>query len=70
MEYIGKHQRLENVKRPMSGACFHGECWYRCPKCNAAFEYWDTHFERNFRCIRKNIYQHTKDDCGQLIDMT
>ena len=70
MEYIGKHQKLENVLRPWSGACFHGECWYRCPKCNATFEYWDTQFERGFKHIRGKIYQHTLDNCGQLLNMT
>lgn len=67
-EYIGKHEKLENVKRPLSGACFHGECWYKCPKCGNAFEFFDTHFERGFTHIRKKIYQH--NECGQLIDMT
>jgi len=65
---IGKHEKLENVKRPRSGECFHGECWYRCPKCNGAFEYWDAIYERKgITHIKNKIYLH---ECGQLIDMS
>ena len=66
-EYIGKHAKLENVRTPIGGACFHGECWLRCPKCDKAFEVYDTKFERGFTHIRGNIYRH--DACGQLLDM-
>lgn len=67
MEYIGKHAKLENVQKPGRGPCFHGEDWNICPKCDKAFEYWDTVYERRFKHIRGKIYQH---ECGQLIDMT
>ena len=66
-EYIGKHAKLENVSRPCSGACFHGETWYRCPKCHEAFEYFDAIFERGFTHIKGSIYQHK---CNQLINMS
>jgi len=66
--YIGKHEKLENIQRPIPGADFHGESWYQCPKCGNTFEFYDTQFERGFTKIRKNIYQH--NECGQLIDMT
>lgn len=66
-KYIGKHERLENVRRPISGAYFHGECWYKCPKCNEAFEFYDAIYEYGFILIKNKIYQHNK--CGQLINM-
>ena len=59
-EYIGKHAKLENVLTPMSGACFHGECWYRCPKCKETFEFFDAQFERKgFRPRREYRKPHT-----------
>ena len=58
----------ENIMRPVFGASFHGECWFRCPKCEAAFEYWDAVFERRgFKHVRDKLYKH---ECGQVIDMT
>ena len=65
--HFGKHERLENILRPISGVCFHGEIWFKCPKCCEAFEFFDAQFERNFIHVRNQIYQHK---CGQLIDMT
>lgn len=57
----------ENIMRPMSGPSFHGEDWYRCPKCQKAFEYWDTVHGRGFKHVRDKLYQHI---CGQVLDMT
>lgn len=57
----------ENIMRPISGPCFHGESWYRCPKCQKAFEYYDTVHERGFKHVRDRLYQHI---CGQVLDMT
>lgn len=30
--------RMKIMASAKSGACFHGECWYRCPHCNSSFE--------------------------------
>lgn len=69
MEYIGKHAKLYDVRRPSFGACFHGETWYMCPRCGRSFEYYDTVFERDFRKIKEYIYQDTKNGCGQVLNM-
>lgn len=62
---------LETIKKPIHEASFHGEDWYRCPKCNKSFEFYETKFESDkFKHISGNIYQHIEDNCNQLIDMT
>ena len=66
-EYIGKHVAKEKILSPTFEACFHGECWYRCPKCNHAFEAYDPEFERGFIHINDKIYRH---ECGQLLKMS
>ena len=55
-----------NIKSLLDGACFHGECWYRCPDCNEAFEFYDTEFERGFTAIDKKnrVYKHK---CGCML---
>lgn len=55
----------EVTKPASSGACFHGECWYICPWCNKAFEFWDTQFERGFTKVEDKLYRH--NDCGKLV---
>lgn len=58
----------KDVKKPIFGGCFHGECWYKCPWCGEAFEYYDTVFEREFnKTLNPKIYQHKK--CGKFINM-
>ena len=59
-----------DIKKPLPGASFHGECWFRCPKCKKAFEFWDTRYAGSFKHIEGNIYEHLENGCGQLIDMT
>ena len=67
--YVGKHLKMsKDIKRPMSVASFHGESWYKCPKCKKNFKFYDTQFERGFTHIRDKIYLH--DECMQMIDMT
>lgn len=58
------------VDRPIPGPSFHGESWFKCPKCKNGFEYFDTEFERGFVHIKGKIYKHTQNDCNQLIDMS
>ena len=58
----------EDVKSPISGPCFHGECWYKCPWCGEAFEYYDIVFERGLiKTENPKIYQHK--ECGKFINM-
>lgn len=61
---------MKLVDTPIPGPSFHGESWYRCPKCKIGFEYFDTKFERGFVHIKGKIYKHTQNDCNQLIDMS
>lgn len=57
---------MEEVKRPIPAASFHGENWYRCPKCNKVFESLETRFSKEFEHENGYIYRH---ECGQLLDM-
>lgn len=57
---------MEDVKRPIPVASFYGEDWYRCPKCNKTFEFWETRFSKEFKYEHGYIYRH---ECGQLLDM-
>lgn len=61
---------MKLVDTPIPGPYFHGESWFRCPKCKIGFEYFDTKFERGFVHIKGKIYKHTQNDCNQLIDMS
>ena len=60
----------ESIKRPINGPFFHGESWYRCPKCLEDFEYYEAVFGSAFRQVDSKIYRHIKNHCGQLIDLT
>ena len=53
--------------KPDFGACFHGECWYTCPRCGGAFEFYQTVHEHGFTHLQDNLYKHIK--CGQVIEM-
>ena len=65
---ISQTEKTENdIKKPIFGASFHGETWYRCPKCDKAFEFFDTKYERGFKHIEGKIYQHK---CGQMLNMS
>ena len=55
----------EQTKPARFGAGFHGECWYKCPWCNKAFEFYDTQFERGFQKIDDKLYRH--NECGKLV---
>ena len=52
---------MEDVRRPIPGPSFHG-----CPKCDKAFEFWETRYSKEFEHINGYLYRH---ECGQLIDM-
>lgn len=53
--------------KPIFGDAFHGEIWYKCPRCGVAFEYYDAVYERGFTHVKEGKYRH--NCCGQLIDM-
>lgn len=57
---------MEETKRPIPCASFHGENWYRCPKCNKTFEFWETQYSKEFEHVNGYLYRH---ECGQLLDM-
>lgn len=66
-EYIGRHEKLYDVRRPWGGKCIVGECWYRCPKCGGRFTYEQTLVGGGFDAIRCGIVRHRR--CGQLINV-
>ena len=57
---------MEDVRKPILGPSFHGESWYRCPKCDKAFEFWETRHSKDFKHIDGYLYRH---ECGQILDM-
>lgn len=60
-----KEYKEEQAKPALAGACFHGECWYKCPWCNKPFEFWDTQYERGFTKVKDKTYRHKQ--CGGLV---
>ena len=60
---IGKHEEMDVYRIPdaISGACFHGEVWMKCPHCGRAHEMvgWTPFAKRKgFRIYKCN--------CGKL----
>lgn len=52
---------LWEIKDALSGACFHGEVWVRCPYCKEAHE-----MVGSTPLIRKDGYDIYRCDCGKL----
>ena len=60
---IGKHEKIEVYKIPsaLSGDCFHGEVWVRCPHCKKAHE-----MVGSTPLMEKDGYYIYKCSCGEL----
>ena len=66
---LDRKRQLNDIERPIFEAAFHGETWYRCPRCNKTFEFYDTKFERGFKHVAWDIYEHVDSKCGQKLNM-
>ena len=60
---IGKHEKIDVLKIPsaLSGDCFHGEVWVRCPHCKTAHE-----MVSSTPIKKKDGYRIYRCSCGEL----
>ena len=62
-EYIGKHEKINvyKIENALTGACFHGEVWVRCPHCHEAHE-----MVGSTPLMVKDGYRIYRCKCGEL----
>ena len=65
--YIGKHEKLGYVPKPIFITSGYDGIVERCPKCKEVFSHYGNLESIGFERVRKKIYRHR---CGQLLDMS
>ena len=68
-EYVGKHERREEIHKPRIVGMDSRDYICECPRCHESFLYHDALNEHGFCHVAtsKSIYMHLK--CGQLLDL-